>query len=170
MFKLFSVAIISAFVLAPAASVDAAKPSFAEAAKPGENTIIEIVLAEDGEFDVLQAAVIKAGLVDALNGKRQYTVFAPTDQAFIDTLGASDEADAITIVESLPVEDLTNILLYHVMPGRHTSQSVLARDDYRMLNRDRLNQEELSAAGIEAVDTSAKNGVVHIINSVLIPS
>ena len=66
------------------------KSEAAKAAKPGTSTIVEIVLADDGEFDVLQAAVIKAGLVPVLNGKGQYTVFAPTDAAFVKTLEVAD--------------------------------------------------------------------------------
>ena len=145
------------------------KSSVAKAAKPGTSTIVAIVLANDGEFDVLQAAVVRAGLVDVLNGKRQYTVFAPTDAAFIATLGAADEAEAIAAVNALPVEALTNILLYHVTAGRHTSTSVLAAPGYRMLNGERLTRDELAAAGIEATDISASNGIIHVINSVLIP-
>src|SRR5438046_2882171 len=59
-----------------------AKPGYSDAAKPSDITIVGIVLQEDGEFDVLQAAVVRAGLVEALNGTTQYTVFAPTDAAF----------------------------------------------------------------------------------------
>lgn len=145
------------------------KSSAAKAAKPGSSTIVAIVLANDGEFDVLQAAVVRAGLVDVLNGNRQYTVFAPTDAAFIKTLGVEDEAQAIEVVNSLPLEALTNILLYHVKAGRHTSTSVLAAPGYRMVNGDRLSREKLAEAGIAATDISASNGIIHVINSVLIP-
>jgi len=145
------------------------KSSAAKAAKPGTSTIVAIVLANDGEFDVLQAAVVRAGLVDVLNGNRQFTVFAPTDAAFIKTLGVADESEAIAAVNALPLEALTNILLYHVKAGRHTSTSVLAAPGYRMLNGDRLTRDELAAAGIAATDISASNGVIHVINSVLIP-
>ncbi len=145
------------------------KSAAAKAAKPGTSTIVAIVLANDGEFDVLQAAVVRAGLVDVLNGNRQFTVFAPTDDAFVKTLGVADEAEAIEAVDSLPLEALTDILLYHVRAGRHTSTSVLAAPGYRMLNGDRLTRDELAAAGIAATDISASNGVIHVINSVLIP-
>lgn len=145
------------------------KSSVAKAAKPGTSTIVSIVIANDGEFDVLQAAVVRAGLVDVLNGKRQYTVFAPTDAAFIATLGAADEAEAIAAVNALPVDALTNILLYHVTAGRHTSTSVLAAPGYRMLNGDRLTRDGLAAAGIAVTDISASNGIIHAINSVLLP-
>ena len=132
-------------------------------------TIVEIVLANDGEFDVLQAAVIRAGLVDALNGNGQRTVFAPTDAAFVSTLGAANEAAAIAAVNSLPVETLTNILLYHVTSGRRSSQAVLAAPSYPMLNGSRLTQQTLLAAGFVQTDIAAANGVIHVIGAVLMP-
>ena len=138
-------------------------------AKPGALTIVEIVLQPDNEFDVLQAAVVRAGLVDTLNGKGQYTVFAPTDQAFISTLNVADEAAAIAAVNGLPIEQLTDILLYHVTQGRRISKSVLAAPQYNMLNGKVLTREKLSAAGIAQTDISASNGVIHVINAVLMP-
>jgi uncharacterized surface protein with fasciclin (FAS1) repeats len=147
----------------------AAKPGYAEAAKPGSMTIVKIVLQEDGEFDVLQAAVVRAGLVEALNGTKQYTVFAPTDAAFVTTLGVANEAAAIDAVNSLDLDTLRNILLFHVMDGRRNSNSVLAAPAYVMLNGSKLTREQLSAAGIATVDTSASNGIVHVINHVLLP-
>jgi len=145
------------------------KPAHAAAAKPGPSTIVALVLADDGEFDVLQAAVVRAGLVDALNGKGQFTVFAPTDAAFITTLGVADEAEAIATVKALPVDALTSILLYHVTEGRRNSKSVLAAPQYKMLNGEYLTRDELAAAGIAATDLSASNGIIHVINAVLIP-
>lgn len=139
-------------------------------AKPGSMTIVGIVLEDDGEFDVLQAAVVRADLVDALAGATQYTVFAPTDQAFADALGGGSEAAAITAVENLDVDTLTDILLFHVTPGRRTSTSVLAAPSYEMLNGDKLTRDQLSAAGIAATDVPASNGMVHVINDVLLPA
>jgi len=147
----------------------AAQPEAAAAAKPGNLTIVEIVRQPDGEFDVLEAAVVKAGLVDLLNGKNQYTVFAPTDLAFVTTLGVADEAAAIAAVAGLPVGQLTNILAYHVTGGRRTSRSVLAAPSYHMLNGATLTRDALSTAGIAATDISASNGIVHVINAVLLP-
>ena len=160
---------------APATSIDggdatlAAKPESADAAKPGNMTIVEIVLQPDGEFDVLQAAVVRAGLVDLLNGKDQYTVFAPTDQAFVTTLAAADEAAALAAIDGLPLDALTNILAYHVTGGRRNSRSVLAAPSYDMLNGGTLTRDALSAAGIAKADVSASNGIVHVINAVLLP-
>jgi uncharacterized surface protein with fasciclin (FAS1) repeats len=146
-----------------------AKPSFAEAAKPGPLTIVGIVLQKDGEFDVLQAAVIRAGLVDVLNGTSQYTVFAPTDLAFVTSLGVANEAAAIAAVNSLPVDTLTDILLFHVTEGRRNSRSVLAAPSYQMVNGATLTRTQLAAAGLAATDISASNGIVHVINAVLFP-
>ena len=162
----------------------AAAPAFAgnPGAKPGTATIVDIVLTNDGEFDVLQAAVIEAGLAGALSSTDvQYTVFAPTDWAFVSTfrglLGDSTltEGDVIGFIEAGGVDTafgpgaLADILLYHVTNGRRTSKSVLAAPAYRMLNGDKLTRSELVSAGIAAVNVSASNGVIHVINSVLLP-
>ena len=161
----------------------AAAPAFAAAgAKPGNATIVDIGLVNDGEFDVLQAAVIEAGLAGALNSTDdQYTVFAPTDWAFVSTfrgLLANDgltEADVIAFIEAGGVDTafgsgaLADLLLYHVTNGRRTSTPVLAAPAYRMLNGDKLTRGELAAAGISAVNISASNGVIHVIDSVLLP-
>lgn len=160
---------IATIGIVPLASQAEGKPGFATAAKPVNMTIAGIVLQDDGEFDVLEAAVVRAGLVDALNGKGQYTVFAPTDQAFISTLGVANEAEAINVINSLSIDDLTYILSYHVTDGRRTSRSVLAAPMYEMLNGQYLTRSELISAGIATVDISASNGVIHFINSVLIP-
>jgi uncharacterized surface protein with fasciclin (FAS1) repeats len=154
---------------AQATSPAPGKSAAAQAAKPGTSTIVDIVLANDGEFDVLQAAVVRAGLVDVLNGNRQFTVFAPTDAAFIKTLDVADEAAAIEAVNKLPVEALKSILLYHVTAGRHTSTSVMAAPGYRTLSGERLTRAELAEAGIVATDISASNGIIHVIDSVLLP-
>ena len=148
----------------------AVKPDSATAAKPGDLTIVGIVTQDDGEFDVLQAAVIRAGLVDALNGRTQYTVFAPTDLAFVTSLAVADEAAAIAALNSMPIDRLTDILLFHVTEGRRISRSVLAAPSYHMLNGATLTRTQLAAAGLAATDVSASNGIVHVINAVLLPS
>ncbi len=69
----------------------------------------------------------------------------------------------------MDVEVLTNILLYHVTEGRRNSRSVLAAPSYEMLNGMILSRDALAAAGIAATDISASNGIIHVINSVLLP-
>jgi uncharacterized surface protein with fasciclin (FAS1) repeats len=162
----------------------AAAPAFAAnaGAKPGTDTIVDIVLVNDGEFDVLQAAVIEAGLAGALSSTDdQYTVFAPTDWAFVSTFrslladNSLTEADVIAFIQAGGVDTafgsgaLADILLYHVTNGRRTSTSVLAAPGYQMLNGDRLTRSDLLSAGVAAVNVSASNGVIHVINSVLLP-
>jgi uncharacterized surface protein with fasciclin (FAS1) repeats len=165
----------SAPPLAPSAAAEratteaAAQPGAAAAAKPGTMTIVGIVIQPDDEFDVLEAAVVRAGLIDALNGTKQYTVFAPTDAAFVTTLGVADEAAAIAAVNGLDLDTLEDILLFHLTNGRRNSTSVLAAPGYVMLNGEQLTREQLSAAGIATADISASNGVVHVINHVLLP-
>jgi len=161
-----------------AAPVLAANPG----AKPGSSTIVENVVADDGEFDVLQAAVIEAGLAGALSSTTdQYTVFAPTDQAFVSTfrslLGDETltEADVIAFIDAGGVDTafgdgaLADILLFHVTNGRRTATSVVAAPQYRMLNGNRLTRGQLLDAGIAATDISASNGGIHVINRVLLP-
>ena len=126
----------------------AGRPDYAAAAKPGTMTIVGIVLQADGEFDVLQAAVVRAGLVDALNGTTQYTVFAPTDAAFVTTLGAASEADAIAAVNGLDLDTLKNILLFHVTNGRRNSNAVLAAPGYVMLNGLKLTRSSRRRLGL----------------------
>lgn len=167
--RLTLAAITAAFSLA--SSGFAAQPAAAKAAKPGTSTIVGIVLVNDDEFDVLQAAVVRAGLAGALNGKDQYTVFAPTDAAFVAAFGVGETA-LIDVLSNLPDEDvpwLTNILLYHVIEGRRTSSSVVAAPRYKTLGGATLTRAELLEAGIETRDISASNGIIHVINSVLIP-
>jgi uncharacterized surface protein with fasciclin (FAS1) repeats len=174
--------ILSGLTAATLALALAAPAMAATGAKPGEATIVEIVLADDGEFDVLQAAVIEAGLAGALSSlDDQFTVFAPTDAAFVATFrsllgnAALTEAGTIAFVEAGGVDTafgagaLADILLFHVANGRRTSTSVVSAPQYRMLNGDRLTRSQLVEAGIVATDISASNGVIHVIGSVLLP-
>jgi uncharacterized surface protein with fasciclin (FAS1) repeats len=175
--------IARAAAAAALALVLSAAPAFAAAgAKPGDSTIVDIVLADDGEFDVLQAAVVEAGLAGALASPGvQYTVFAPTDAAFVTTFrallgnGGLSEADVIAFIDAGGVDTalgdgaLANILLFHVTHGRRTSTSVIHAPGYGMLNGARLARGQLLDAGIAAVNIPASNGVIHVINAVLLP-
>lgn len=134
----------------------------------GSQTIVEIA-AGDTAFTTLVAAVVAADLVEALSGTNQLTVFAPTNAAFAKLgLDASN-------VGTLPKDALTDILLYHVTEGRRGAVSLIFSRRLRMLNGDRtrvrftrqglfLNDSKVVAANI-----SASNGVVHVIDTVLLP-
>lgn len=161
-------------VLAVALAVPAlARAPQAAGAKPGDSTIVEIVISNPGgNFDVLLAAVLDAdpAVLGALGDDEQYTVFAPTDQAFINTLGVGSEAEAIAAVQGLPQGALTDILLYHVIEGRRTGTSVLAAPRYDTLLGETLTRGELANAGVQAANISASNGVIHVLSTgVLLP-
>jgi uncharacterized surface protein with fasciclin (FAS1) repeats len=135
------------------------------AAAGGTSTIAQIA-SSNGSFTTLVAALDAAGLVGTLNGKGQFTVFAPTDEAF-----AKLGLDASNI-GSLPKADLTNILLYHVARGERLSGDVVSASRIRMMNGGfvfvsgtTLN----SSSNIVAVDILASNGVIHVIDTVLLP-
>lgn len=128
-------------------------------------TIVEIA-AGNPSFSTLVAAVIKTDLLDALNGKRQYTVFAPTNSAFDELAGG--EGQGIFLINSLDVDTLRSILLYHVAPGERFSEDVVAADRIRTLSRQFIGVDEV-LEGLVLADVDASNGVVHVIDFVLIP-
>jgi len=149
----------------------------AKGEKPGD-TIVEIAIS-NGNFDTLVAAVIKADLVDTLNGNRMFTVFAPTDAAFDAAaealLGAG--ATGMELIDVLDKDTLTQILLYHVSPGERFSGDVVTADKIRMMNKDFTYVDGLSIVGngssanlvLPLIDIDASNGVIHVIDFVLLP-
>lgn len=135
-------------------------------------TIVDVALAVNastGEFSTLLAAVVAADLASALSARGQRTVFAPTDAAFA-TLGLNAGN-----IGTLPTDALTNILLYHVAAGRRDSGSVVGSDRIRMANGGftRVSLEGGAAfindARIVQPDVSASNGIIHVIDAVLLP-
>jgi uncharacterized surface protein with fasciclin (FAS1) repeats len=138
------------------------------AAEPG--TIVEVA-TEAGDFTVLLAAAQAAGLVDTLNGPGPLTVFAPTDAAFEAAL-----ADlGLTADELLADTDtLTDILTYHVVEG-----AVLSTDLSDGMMAPTVNGAELTIsvnggvmvddANVTTADVLASNGVIHVIDKVLLP-
>ena len=108
-----------------------------------------------------------AGLVETLDGRRQFTVFAPTDAAFAE-LGL----DAGNI-GSLGRATLTNILLYHVAPGERVAADVLGSSKIRMLNKHfaavNANAGTIDGGAIVATTIDVSNGVIHVVSDVLLP-
>ena len=144
-----------------------------QARAPGPTIVGTAVAAnaKAGEFDHLIAAVQRAGLVDTLNGNRQFTVFAPTDMAFerlFQALGVSG-------VDEIPVDTLRAVLLHHVAPGQRFSGDVLAASRIRMLDKSFTHPAvvggtaTIDGATIVAADIDASNGVIHVIDTVLLP-
>ena len=151
------------------------------APKPGTDSIAEIAIAAG--FEELVGALVyvdeelDAGLVDLfLNGTDQYTVFAPTDEAFENLYTAL----GVGGISDLPPELVLDVLLYHVTEGRRAANSVVPRV------RDRVITTLLGAtftvhpdatitdiagqnASIVAADISASNGIIHVIDTVILP-
>jgi len=134
----------------------------------GGDTLVDVAVEAD-DFNILVAAVEEAGLVDALSGNRQLTVFAPTDGAFealADELG-------IGVEDLLELDDLADILLYHVTSGRRFADSVVNAPKIEMLNGDTVGVDGTTLndgqAEIVATDIEASNGVIHVIDGVLLP-
>jgi uncharacterized surface protein with fasciclin (FAS1) repeats len=139
-----------------------------DAAAPGD---IVAVASSAGSFKTLVAAVKAAGLVETLQGKGPFTVFAPTDEAFA-KLPAGTVED---LLKPENKEKLTAILTYHVVPGK-----VMAADVKTMMVKT-VNGKELSIkvdegkvnvnnATVIKTDIAASNGVVHVIDTVLMPN
>jgi len=134
-------------------------------------TVVDFAISNPN-FSILVEAVSKAGLVDALSAEGPFTVFAPTNEAFealFAELNVSGVAD-------LTAEALTPILLYHVVSGNVTS-SMVSTGMVPTLNEDASIDIMASEAGVKinestnviAVDVQGTNGVIHVIDKVLLP-
>jgi uncharacterized surface protein with fasciclin (FAS1) repeats len=136
-------------------------------------TIVDVAAA-NGSFTTLVAAVQAAGLVDTLSGEGPFTVFAPTDDAFVAAL----EALGLTADELLAdTELLTSVLTYHVVPGEVPAEQVLTLDGQTVATVNGAEVEisvdgdtvMVNDATVTAVDVAASNGVIHVIDAVLLP-
>jgi transforming growth factor-beta-induced protein len=164
--KLLYVAILAALALATVV------PAFAKTdARPN---IVEIA-ASNPDFSTLVAAVQKAGLVDALDGPKRVTVFAPTNAAF-DALAAQlGFANGMALVDALPAEDLTPILLYHVTNGNRSAKTLFPPQNVRMLSGDVAETSRMGGVSyidgqpILATNIRASNGFIHVIGGVMLP-
>jgi transforming growth factor-beta-induced protein len=176
--KIFILSIVMAIFLAACAS-----PQVAQEVEPTpEPEVMEEEVMEEampdivdtavaaGSFETLVAAVQAAGLVDALKGDGPFTVFAPSDEAF----AKLPEGTIDALLED-PDGQLSRILLYHVVPGK-----VMAADVADGLTAETLRGAEVAFsvsdgkvmikdAEIVATDIEASNGVIHVIDSVILP-
>jgi len=134
------------------------------------NTVVDIIVNSE-VHTVLEDAVVAAGLVDALNGAGPFTVFAPTDDAFTALLAAL----GFTAEELLAYPGLTDVLLYHVV-GAQALSTDLSDDQEITTLLDEDVQVTITADGVFinqaqviVADLEADNGVVHVIDAVLVP-
>ena len=157
-------------VLVPADFKLVQEPAPATPANETPKTVVDIALSND-DFSILVAALQKADLVGALQGEGPFTVFAPTNAAFEDLLKALN----ISASDLLSQPDLAKVLLYHVVSGK-----VMSTDLSNGLEAPTLNGQSLkfdlssgvmvSGSNLTAADLVAGNGVIHVIDKVLVPS
>ena len=132
--------------------------------------IVDIAVA-DGRFTTLVAAVQAAGLVDTLKSEGPFTVFAPTDEAFAKLPAGTIEA----LLKPENKEQLTDILLYHVLPGKVMAASVsdgLIADTAlgtSVFFKVDMGKAYINEAQIIITDIEASNGVIHVIDTVILP-
>ncbi|MGD8805479.1 MAG: fasciclin domain-containing protein [Chloroflexota bacterium] len=157
--------VIDGVILPPSIVAAQAEEEMAEA-----QSIVDIAVA-DGRFTTLVAAVQAAGLAETLSGEGQFTVFAPTDDAF----AALPEGTVESLLED-PEGALTDVLLYHVVDG-----VVMAEDVVGLSAAPTLQGQEIAISVVDGqvflndsvqviiTDIMASNGVIHVIDGVLIP-
>ncbi|GGM41016.1 hypothetical protein GCM10011351_29050 [Paraliobacillus quinghaiensis] len=133
-----------------------------------EKDIVDVA-KEAGSFNTLIAALEKADLVDTLKGKGPFTVFAPTDEAFETLLKELD----ITAEELLARDDLKKILLYHVVSDKMMSGDLKDGLKLKTLADEKvkiaLDPVMVNKANVIKADIEASNGVIHVIDKVLLP-
>ncbi len=136
----------------------------------GMKDIVDTAIEADG-FNTLVTALQEAGLVDALRGEGPFTVFAPTDEAF--------EALPDGVLDNLLAnpDELSNVLLFHVVEGKVMAEDVLEMDGAMV---DTLLGEQIEIAidmgkvyindaQVITTDIETSNGVIHVIDAVLVP-
>ncbi len=132
-------------------------------------TVVDIAISNP-DFSILVEAVSKAGLVEALSAEGPFTVFAPTNDAFsslFTKLGVKGVSD-------LTVEQLMPILTYHVVSGKVKSTDlsngmVSTLNESNKLKVDLSNGVKINSSNVIAADIHGKNGVIHVIDAVLLP-
>ena len=171
--KVFAVAIAAALTLAACGSDDDASEDTI-----AEDTVAEEVVADgdivavasgNPDFSTLVAALSAAGLVETLQGEGPFTVFAPTDAAF----AALPEGLLEKLLMPENIAALTAILTYHVVPGMVMSTDVTAGDVATVEGSTIAITTDMgvmvNGANVVAVDVAASNGVIHVIDAVIVP-
>ncbi len=135
-----------------------------------EKNIVETAI-EAGKFNTLAKALGAAGLVNTLTGKGPFTVFAPTDKAFSKLPAGTVEA----LLKPENKDRLTAILTYHVVPGAVKAADVVKLDEAKTVNgrnvmiKTRGGSVMINGAKVTSADIAASNGVIHVIDEVIIP-
>lgn len=161
---------------APASSSATATPSPSPSESMAGSDIVDTAVAA-GDFTTLAAALEAAGLVETLKGEGPFTVFAPTDAAF-----AKLPAGTVETLLKDPKGDLTQILTYHVVPGKVLAADVVKLDGQKVttvqggdltvgVDGDKVSLTDAAGntVNVTATDIEASNGVIHVIDTVLMP-
>jgi uncharacterized surface protein with fasciclin (FAS1) repeats len=162
-------------ILADARALNGVIHVIDEVLMPPNLNLVELALSLNPEFTILVAAVQKAGLVSTLANNGPFTVFAPTNAAFVSLLNELGFAN----LEAVPDNVLRDILLYHVVAGRIYS-SDLSSGDVSTVNGDTfyVNTSNLTLTDSQGrvanlipslLNVQATNGVVHVIDKVILP-
>ncbi len=177
---LLSVLFVLSLVLAACAPAATAEPTPAPTAEPTPEptpepapelgSIVDLAVA-DGRFTTLVAALQAAELVETLSGEGPFTVFAPTDDAF----AALPEGTLETLLQPESKQGLTDILLYHVVSGKVmaadvvglTSATTVLGEDVTV--RVDMGNVYINEAQVIITDIEASNGVIHVIDAVILP-
>ncbi len=123
-----------------------------------------------GDFQTLAAALEAAGLIETLKGDGPFTVFAPTDEAF----GKLPEGTVESLLQPENLDQLVAILTYHVVPGAVMAEQVVTLDQAATVNGQSVeisvgDSVMVDEATVIATDIMATNGVIHVIDSVILP-
>ena len=123
-----------------------------------------------GNFQTLAAALEAAGLIETLKGDGPFTVFAPTDEAF----GKLPEGTVESLLRPENRDQLVAVLTYHVVPGAVTAAQVVTLDEAATVNGQSVDisvgdSVMVDTATVVATDIMATNGVIHVIDSVILP-
>jgi uncharacterized surface protein with fasciclin (FAS1) repeats len=159
--KLLPIGIVAALALTVAGAPATARPS-------DEKNIVQTAQAA-GNFKTLTKLVVKAGLAGTLSSSGPYTVFAPTDAAFSKVPKSTLKALAKNRAK------LRAVLLYHVVAGRVPSSQVVMLKSAKTLNGKSVRIHTaggkvfVNNAKVTKADINASNGVIHVVNRVLIP-
>jgi len=135
---------------------------------PMPKTIVDVAV-EDGRFETLVAAVAAADLAGILSGEGPFTVFAPTDEAF----AALPMGTVAELLQDIPA--LSEVLLYHVVSGEVSASAVVDLSEAETLGGRSVSitvmdgEVFIEDAKVVITDIQASNGIIHVIDSVLLP-
>lgn len=164
--NLFGIALIAQLALAFSAS-----QALAGHHKEMKSKDIVDTAVAAGQFETLAAALGAAGLVETLKGDGPFTVFAPTDEAF----AKLPEGTVESLLKPENKDQLVAILTYHVVPGKVKAADVVKLDKAATVNGENVmitvadSGVKVNDANVVKTDISASNGVIHVIDTVILP-